>query len=125
MRLAVLGLGKLGHALAERLLDEDHELTVWNRTPHKADDLVARAAREEKTPARAVADAEAVFTSLADDAAVRAVVIGPQGVAVGLGEASVLADASTVSPQTSRYIAEVVAGRMLATPILGAPAAVL
>lgn len=125
MRLAVLGLGKMGHALAERLLDGDHELTVWNRTAHKGDDLVARGAREEKTPARAVADAEAVFTSLADDAAVRAVATGPQGVAGGLGEASVLADVSTVSPQTSRYVAEVVAGRMLATPVLGAPAAVL
>ena len=40
MRLAVLGMGRMGHAVAERLLGGDHEVTVWNRTPRKAGDLV-------------------------------------------------------------------------------------
>jgi 3-hydroxyisobutyrate dehydrogenase-like beta-hydroxyacid dehydrogenase len=47
MRLAVLGMGRMGHAVAERLLGGDHEVTVWNRTPHKADDLIAKGARGE------------------------------------------------------------------------------
>jgi 3-hydroxyisobutyrate dehydrogenase-like beta-hydroxyacid dehydrogenase len=42
VQIAVLGMGRMGHALAERLLESGHDLTVWNRTPHKADDLVAR-----------------------------------------------------------------------------------
>jgi 3-hydroxyisobutyrate dehydrogenase-like beta-hydroxyacid dehydrogenase len=124
MRLAVLGMGRMGHALAERLLGGDHEVTVWNRTPHKADDLVAKGAREAATPAAAAKETEATFTSLADDDAVRTVVTGEKGVAVGLGE-GVLVDASTVSPQTTADLSETVGGRMLASPILGSPTAVV
>ena len=124
MRLAVLGMGRMGHAVAERLLGGDHEVTVWNRTPHKADDLVAKGAREGATPAAAAEETEATFTSLADDAAVRIVVTGQDGVAAGLGD-GVLIDASTVSPETTADLAEAVGGRLLASPILGSPTAVV
>src|SRR5438445_11332622 len=113
MRLAVLGMGRMGHALAERLLGGEHEVTVWNRTPHKADDLVAKGAREAATPAAAAKETEATFTSLADDAAVRSVVTGEKGVAAGLGD-GVLIDASTVSPQTTADWSEAVGERVLA-----------
>src|SRR2546421_1473848 len=124
MRLAVLGMGRMGHAVAERLLGGGHEVTVWNRTPHKADDLVAKGAREGATPAAAAEETEATFTSLTDDAAVRTVVTGQDGVAAGLGD-GVLIDASTVSPGTTADLAEAVGGRLLASPILGAPTAVV
>ena len=123
MRLAVLGMGKMGHAIAERLLDGGHDVTVWNRTPHKADDLVAQGAREAANPFEAAKETEATFASLADDAAVWTVVTGQDGVAAGLGD-GVLIDASTVSPQTTAELAEAVGQRLLASPILGAPAAV-
>src|ERR1700734_1359289 len=123
VQIAVIGMGRMGHALAERLLESGHDLTVWNRTPHKADDLVARGVSEAGTPSRAAAGAEATFTSLADDSAVLAVVTGPDGVAAGLG-GGVLSDASTVSPQTTARLREAVVGRMLASPIHGSPAAV-
>jgi 3-hydroxyisobutyrate dehydrogenase-like beta-hydroxyacid dehydrogenase len=124
MRLAVLGMGRMGHAVAERLLGGDHEVTVWNRTPHKADDLVAKGAQEAATPAAAAEETEATFTSLTDDDAVRSVVAGPNGVAAGLGE-GVLIDASTVAPATTAELAEAVGGRLLASPILGSPTAVV
>src|SRR5712691_2379841 len=124
MRVAVLGMGRMGHAVAERLLGGDHEVTVWNRTPHKADDLVAKGAREGATPAEAAEETEAIFTSLTDDAAVRTVVTGRNGVAAGLGD-GVLIDASTVSPATTSDLAEAVGGRLLASPILGSPTAVV
>jgi 3-hydroxyisobutyrate dehydrogenase-like beta-hydroxyacid dehydrogenase len=124
MRLAVLGMGRMGHALTERLLAGGHAITVWNRTPHKADDLVAKGARSAATPAEASQVAEVTFVSLADDDAVREVVSGPDGAATGLGD-GVLVDASTVSPETSAQVARAVSGRFLAAPILGAPAAVL
>jgi 3-hydroxyisobutyrate dehydrogenase-like beta-hydroxyacid dehydrogenase len=124
MRLAVLGMGRMGHALAERLLGGDHEVTVWNRTPQKADDLVANGAREAPTPAAAAEETEATFTSLADDAAVRTVVTAQAGVAAGLGD-GVLIDASTVSPDTTAHLADAVGGRLLASPILGSPTAVV
>ena len=124
MRLAILGMGRMGHALAERLLSGGHEVTVWNRTPHKADDLAAQGPREAATPAAAAEETEAAFTSLADDTAVRAVVTGRNGVAAGLA-GGVLIDASTVSPQTTAELAETVGGRLLASPILGSPTAVV
>ena len=79
---------------------------------------------EAATPASAAEEAEATFTSLADDAAVRTVVSGRDGVAVGLGD-GVLIDASTVSPATTADLAEAVGGRLLASPILGSPTAVV
>jgi 3-hydroxyisobutyrate dehydrogenase len=97
VRLAVVGMGKMGHAFAERLLGGGHDVCVWNRTPHKADDLVARGAREAATPARAAAGADATPTSLANDDVVLGTVTGHEGVAAGLGD-GVLIDASTVSP---------------------------
>ncbi len=124
MQLAVLGMGRMGHALAERLLSGGHAVTVWNRGAHKADDLLAKGAQAAATPAEAAAGAEAAFTSLADDDAVRTVVTGPQGVAAGLRD-GVLIDASTVSPETTAPIRDAVAGRFLASPVLGSPAAVL
>jgi 3-hydroxyisobutyrate dehydrogenase-like beta-hydroxyacid dehydrogenase len=124
MRVAVLGMGRMGHAVAERLLGGEHEVTVWNRTSHKADDLVAKGAREADTPAAATKETEATFTSLADDAAVRSVVTGENGVATGLGD-GVLIDVSTVSPQTTADLSEAVGGHMLASPILGSPTAVV
>jgi 3-hydroxyisobutyrate dehydrogenase-like beta-hydroxyacid dehydrogenase len=124
MWVAVLGMGRMGHALAERLLAGGHTLTVWNRTPGKADDLRARGARLAATPAEAVAASELTLTSLADDSAVRAVVSGPDGAAAGLGD-GVLADASTVSPETTAQLNEATSGRFLASPILGSPTAVL
>ena len=124
MRLAVVGMGKMGHAVAERLVAGGHVVTVWNRTPHKADDLVAKGVREAATPTGAAEATEATFASLADDDAVRTVVTGADGVAAGLGD-GVLIDASTVSPETTAQINEAVSGRLLASPILGAPAAVI
>ncbi len=124
MRVAVLGMGRMGHALAERLLAGGHTLTVWNRTSGKADDLLARGARQAATPAEAAAGSELTLTSLADDSAIRPVVTGPDGAAAGLAD-GVLADASTVSPQTTAQLSEAASGRFLASPILGSPTAVL
>jgi 3-hydroxyisobutyrate dehydrogenase-like beta-hydroxyacid dehydrogenase len=124
MRLAVVGIGRMGHALAERLLGGAHEVTVWNRTPHKADDLLAKGAREASSPAAAADETDATFTSLADDAAVRAVVTGESRVAAGLGD-GILVDASTVSPATTADLAQAVGGRLLTSPILRSPRAVM
>src|SRR2546421_8784296 len=105
MRLAVLGMGRMGHAVAERLLGGGHEVTVWNRTPHKTDDLVAKGAREGATPAAAAEETEATFTSLTDDAAVRTIVTGQDGVAAGPRDGALI-DPSTGWPQTTPRLAE-------------------
>src|ERR1700761_8468991 len=117
-------MGKMGHAFAERLLGGGHDVSVWNRTPHKADDLIARGAREAATPARAATGADATLTSLANDDVVLGTVTGPEGVAAGLGD-GVLIDASTVSPETTAQLYDAVAGSFIASPVLGPPSRVV
>jgi 3-hydroxyisobutyrate dehydrogenase len=96
--VAVLGLGAMGSRIARRLLDAGHELVVWNRTPSKADELVALGAARADTPADAAARAEAVLTMLADPGAVRDVTEGSNGIAAGAGEGTTVIEMSTVGP---------------------------
>lgn len=64
MRVAFLGLGRMGSAMAMHVVQAGHELTVWNRTPGKAGELVSSGAREAESVADAVRDAEAVVLML-------------------------------------------------------------
>lgn len=123
MRTAVLGLGRMGQALAHRLLDADQELVVWNRSPGRADELAADGARVAHSVAAAVSGADVVVTSLTGDDAVRDVLL-PGGAAVP-GLDAVVIDCSTVAPATSGTVATAYPQRFVAAPIAGAPQAVL
>ncbi|MET9951684.1 NAD(P)-dependent oxidoreductase [Streptomyces sp. NPDC006339] len=101
-RIAFLGLGAMGRPMARRLLDAGHPLTVWNRTPGKADDLVAAGAVRAATPAEAVADADIVLTMLADPAAALAVA---DTMIPALRPGTHWIDTSTVGPDTVRELA--------------------
>jgi 3-hydroxyisobutyrate dehydrogenase-like beta-hydroxyacid dehydrogenase len=125
MRVAVLGLGAMGRALAARALEKGHEVTVWNRSPGRAGELTAAGAVEAATPAEAAGRSEVVLVVVADDAAVRAVCLGPDGVLAGLGEGGVLAAVSTVSPSLTRELAAAgPPGRVVESPVMGSPTAV-
>ncbi|SFQ65158.1 3-hydroxyisobutyrate dehydrogenase [Amycolatopsis arida] len=100
--VACLGLGGMGAGLAGLLRDRGAPLTVYNRTVERVAPLVAQGARSAATPFAAVADAEVVLMSLADETAVEAVLFGPAGAAGGIGPDAVLVDTSTVSPSYSR-----------------------
>ena len=121
MNVAVLGMGRMGQALARRLLEGGHRLSVWNRSPGKAGDVVSAGAREAPTVAEAVAGAQVVITMLTKDEAVRAVAFGELQKTIGPG--TVYVDSSTVSPKLS---SELVAAfpRFVALPVIGSPAAV-
>ena len=97
MKIGFVGLGAMGHAMAERLLDAGHELTVHNRTPAKADDLVARGAVFAQTPAQVAAGADVVFSMLFDDATTEFAVFGPEGIAQSLPAGAIHACCSTIS----------------------------
>lgn len=121
MKVSVLGLGTMGSALARRLLDTGHEVTVWNRSPGKATDLVGRGAREAGSLEEAVQGADVVFTLVTNDAAVRALTLD-SNVAGMLGDGTALVDMSTVSPDTSRAVGQATpGGRFIDAPILGGP----
>ena len=123
LRVAVVGTGRMGAAMAGRLAGAGHDVVVSNRSRAKADRLaeafgvaVADSARE------AAQGAEVVVVSLADDAAVRAVYGGDDGLVAGLGRGEVVADTSTVDPETVRGLAgavEAAGAQLVDTPVSG------
>ena len=125
MKVSVLGLGTVGRAVAERLLNRGHAVTVWNRTPGREGDLAGRGARVAVSIADAVTDAEAVLTLLTADDAVREVCLGDGGVRESLAPKAALVDMSSVHPRTSRELAATVGeDRFADAPILAGPATI-
>jgi 3-hydroxyisobutyrate dehydrogenase-like beta-hydroxyacid dehydrogenase len=122
MDVAVLGMGRMGRALAGRLLDGGHRVTVWNRSTGKAGDVVSAGAREAHSVADAVDGVDVAVTMLANDGAVRAVALGE--LRSSIGAKSIYVDCSTVSPKLSGELAETFPARFLAMPVVGSPAAV-
>lgn len=122
MKIALLGMGRMGQALAGRILEGGHELAIWNRTPGRAPQLVEEGAREEADVGSAVYGADLVITCLADDEAVRKVA-GQGGVRSSIGEQATYVDASTLSPDLVEELDRMFP-RFAAMPVLGSPAAV-
>jgi 3-hydroxyisobutyrate dehydrogenase-like beta-hydroxyacid dehydrogenase len=103
-KVAFLGLGRMGSHMGGRLIDAGHDLVVWNRSKEKAEPLAERGARVAATPREAAEGAEVVITMVADDAALRDVVLGTDGVAEGMKAGAVLVDMSTVGPAALREL---------------------
>jgi 3-hydroxyisobutyrate dehydrogenase len=123
MKTAVLGTGRMGAALAGRLLAGGHQVVVWNRSPGKATEVVKAGAVEAGSLAEAVKAAEVVLTSLSDDAAVRQVALGEGGVRGSVADGVPYLECSTVSPQLTDELAGMF-DNFAAVPVLGGPAAV-
>jgi 3-hydroxyisobutyrate dehydrogenase len=115
--IAVLGLGAMGRAISHRLLGAGHELSVWNRTPGRDDELVTAGARRAGSAADAVRNAEVVITMVTDPPALEGVLFGPDGAAAAIPQSSTLIDMSTVGPTEIASVAE----RLAPVPVLDAP----
>jgi 3-hydroxyisobutyrate dehydrogenase len=115
-------MGRMGRALACRLLDTGHEVAVWNRTPGRTGSLIAAGAEDCPTIAGAVKATEVVVSSLSTDDAVCEVALGAGGV-VGSLDDQLYVDASTISPELSRQLAEA-CPQFVAMPVAGSPDAV-
>jgi len=121
-RLGFVGLGAMGSRLARRLLDAGHDVAGYNRTPDKARALAPAGLRVTKTAQEAAEDAEAVFSMVTDDRALRAVALAPDGIVAGLARGAVFVEMSTVSPAVVREIgvaAEARGAAMLDAPVSG------
>jgi 3-hydroxyisobutyrate dehydrogenase-like beta-hydroxyacid dehydrogenase len=120
--LGFVGLGVMGSRMAKRLIDAGHTVTGYNRTKSKVGWLVDGGMRWGESP-RAVAEASDVtFSMVTDTRALLAIADGPDGVLAGLSSGKVYVDMSTVSPATSRHLAQKAAGRgaqMLDAPVSG------
>src|SRR5476651_1777996 len=103
--VAFLGLGKMGLAMAANLQRAGYPLVVWNRSAEKAGPLRTAGASLAESPAAAARGADIVVSSLADDASLRAVVTGPDGILGGLRPGATHIGTSTVSPGLSDELA--------------------
>ena len=118
MKVAFLGLGRMGAAMATHVARADHELTVWNRTPGKAGALVDLGACEATTVADAVTGADAVVLMLFGPDAVREVL--PEVLEHAPG--SLVVDATTNGPAAAREFGELCAAsgtRYVDAPVAG------
>jgi 3-hydroxyisobutyrate dehydrogenase-like beta-hydroxyacid dehydrogenase len=123
-----LGLGVMGSGMAGNLLAAGYALRVWNRTAAKAEPLVAQGARRAATPAEAATAADAVITMLADDAALREVSYGAEGLLDALPRGSLHLSMSTVSAAVTAELAQAHRQRgaeLLAVPVFGSKEAAM
>lgn len=124
MKIAFLGLGKMGAPMARHLIAAGHEVTVWNRTRERAEALAEAGAAVSATPAEAVREAEAAFTMLFDDAAHVEVVFGVGGLLDSLPRGALHISSSTISVVLSERMASAHARRgqeFVAAPVFGRP----
>ena len=126
MKIAFIGLGNMGSHMARHLLRAGHELTVWNRTQSKAEELRTEGAKVAKSAGETVKDVEAVVTMLADDHAVESSVLHSGGVLENLPPGAVHISMSTISVALSQKLAEEHGQhghQYVAAPVFGRPEA--
>jgi 3-hydroxyisobutyrate dehydrogenase len=105
MQIGIAGIGKMGAAIAQRLIEVGHTVTVWNRSADKLKPLAAAGAALAATPAELADKSEVVITILTDAAAIDAVYGGPSGLLAGDVHGKLFIEMSTVRPQTELALA--------------------
>ncbi len=105
MKVAFLGLGRMGRLMAGHVLDGGHELTVWNRSSGATEALVARGAREASSPSEAARGCDVVVTMLFGPESVREVLLGPDGVVHGAAPGTLVVDSTSIGPDAARRLA--------------------
>jgi len=107
-KIGLIGLGLMGRPMGMNLLKAGHSLTVWNRTPGRAEELVAAGAVLAKTPREAAASSDLLLTIVSDPPALESVLWGHEGqndgALGGLKAGSIYMDSSTVSPSLEKKI---------------------
>jgi 3-hydroxyisobutyrate dehydrogenase-like beta-hydroxyacid dehydrogenase len=122
VKVAFLGIGKMGLPMAGNVLRGGHELTVWNRTESRCDPLAGDGATVASSAAEAVRDAEVLVTMLADPAAVEHLLEGDEGFLADAPDGLVWLEMSTIGPTAARRFAARASGAgiaMLDAPVSG------
>jgi 3-hydroxyisobutyrate dehydrogenase len=105
MDVGIAGVGKMGAAIALRLMEVGHKVTVWNRSADKTKPLAEAGATVAATPAELAAKSEAIITILTDAAAIDTVYSGPSGLLSGDVKDKLFIEMSTVQPATEVALA--------------------
>jgi 3-hydroxyisobutyrate dehydrogenase-like beta-hydroxyacid dehydrogenase len=124
MKVGFIGLGRMGSAMARRLIDAKHDVGVYNRSPEKLKPLTEAGAKSLDSIKAAATYGEAVFTMLADDAALLDVVTGPGGLLESLPQGGIHICAGTHSVAAIQNVKKLHADAgqiLIATPMLGRP----
>jgi 3-hydroxyisobutyrate dehydrogenase len=122
MRVGFVGLGTMGGAMAANAARAGFAVTAWNRTPGRAAELGDLGVSMADSPAAVGASSDIVITIVSDTPDVEAVLFGPQGVADGAGDGTLVIDMSTISPSATRDFAARLAQQdvaMLDAPVSG------
>ncbi|QVL46779.1 MAG: 2-hydroxy-3-oxopropionate reductase [Thiocapsa sp.] len=120
-----IGLGIMGRPMALNLIKAGYDLVVHARRPESMAPLAEAGARTASSPAAVARDASIVFTMVSDTPDVEAVILGPEGVINGVRPAAVVVDMSTISPASTRMMAEglrAAGAEMLDAPVSGGEA---
>lgn len=121
-KVGFIGLGMMGNPMSKCLHKAGFELTVWNRTPFKMDEIVGLGADPAGSAKEVAEMSDVTITMLAGPSDVEAVILGKEGVLEGMRPGSVVIDMSTISPEVSRHVAAEVAKKgahMLDAPVGG------
>jgi 3-hydroxyisobutyrate dehydrogenase len=105
VRVGFCGMGTMGAAMAANVARAGFPLTVWNRTPGRAELPVSLGAVESTTPRELAAASDIVVVCVSDSPDVEQVLVGPDGVAEGAAAGSLVIDCSTISPAVTRDLA--------------------
>lgn len=120
--IGVAGLGRMGAAIAQRLIETGAGVVVWNRSAEKCEALRARGAAVAPSPAALAAQCDVIITILTDAAAIDAVYRGPDGLLSAAVADKLFVEMSTVRPQTEQALARDVAaagGAFVECPVGG------
>ncbi|MCQ6275517.1 NAD(P)-binding domain-containing protein [Bacillus sp. V3B] len=122
MKIGFVGLGTMGLPMAHNLLKNGYELTIYNRTKEKMSFLEEEGAMIANSPKEVASKSEIIFTMLTADAAVGEVILGEEGIIHGAYPGLIVIDSSTISPATSKKVAEELSRHdvdMLDAPVTG------
>jgi 3-hydroxyisobutyrate dehydrogenase len=100
MQIGIAGIGKMGAAIAQRLMEVGHKVTAWNRTADKLGAVANAGAAIATAPAELAGSSQAIITILTDAEAIEAVYGGPAGLLAGDVDGKLFIEMSTVDPQT-------------------------
>jgi 3-hydroxyisobutyrate dehydrogenase-like beta-hydroxyacid dehydrogenase len=124
MRIGFIGLGQMGAAIAINLVRAKHEVAVWNRSAPRTRSLVEAGATFAASPKAAAMDKEVVFSMLADDAALEAVLSGDNGLIAGLAAGALHVSMSTIAVATAKQVSArhaELGQRFVSAPVFGRP----
>ncbi len=105
MKLGFIGIGLMGKPMTLRLLAAGHEVTVWNRSPEKLEEVLAKGARRADSPAAVARAADIVMMCVTDQKAAEEVLFKKNGIIEGASAGKLVVDFSSIAPASAREFA--------------------